>query len=454
MRDNSGRIILLAIVLLVLTAAGLWFYLDPGGRSAPGLVGRLLGGGGGTVLDLAPEPGFGSGGSTRIQGPAIMAPAALLADDKGLVLVATAAQVPGDEHFAAARVNLAGGLDTRFGRQGLAEVSFGGGDQVARGGLLQPDGKLVIFGHASAGGTKRNMAVARLLANGTLDPSFDDDGLVAVRFGDGIQSAEAAGLDAAGRLTLAGYAQQAIAGETYREMAFARLLSDGSLDPGFGQGGLLRDRVRIETRDQAVAALLVTASGELRAGGSAMAAPGAGERAPVLGQWLQGGARDSSFGLRGLAVLPAGSSGQVLALADVGEGGILAAGTRGADGRGSFLLRLQADGNPDASFGDAGLLSLDDAGAAPVQSMQLWPMGRQTLLLRDDGGNLEASLLTAAGDRLPGLSRHIVLGPRNGAAVAALSGTRLWTAHAAGGDPSPVVVQRFDLAGRAAPGSP
>lgn len=452
MRDNSGRIILLAIVLLVLTAAGLWLYLDLGGSSAPGLVGRMLGGGG-TILDSAPDPGFGTGGSARILGPAILAPAALLVDDKGLFLVATAAQVPGDEHFAAAKIDAAGRLDPRFGRQGLAEIAFGGGDQVARGGLRQPDGKLVIFGHASAGGTKRNMAVARLLADGSLDPSFDDDGLVALRFGDGIQSAEAAGLDAAGRLTLAGYAEQVIAGDTYRELAFARLLPDGSLDPDFGQGGLLRDRVRIETQDQAVAALLVTANGELRVGGSAMA-PGAGERAPVLGQWLQGGARDSSFGLRGLAVLPASISGQVRALADAGEGRLLAAGTRGPDGRGVFLLRLLPDGNLDASFGDAGLLSLDDAGAAPVQSLLLWPMGRQTLLLRDAGGDLEASLLTAAGDRLPGLSRHILLGPRSGSAVATLSGTRLWTAHAAGGDPSPVVVQRFDLAGGNSAGNP
>jgi len=452
MRDNSGRIILLAILLLVLTAAGLWFYLDPGGEAGPGLVGRLLGGDA-TLLDSAPDPGFGTGGMARIEGPAILSPAALLPDDKGLYLVATAAEVPGDEHFAAARLDATGRLDPRFGRQGLVDVAFGGGDQVARGGLLQPDGKLVVFGHASAGGAKRNMAVARLLADGSPDPSFDGDGLAAVRFGDGIQSAEAAGLDAQGRLTLAGYAEQVIAGETYREMAFARLLPDGSLDPSFGQGGLLRDRVRIETKEQAIATLLVTDKGELRAGGSALA-PGAAERVPVLGQWLQGGERDSSFGQGGLAVLPGDADGQVLALADAGDGRLLAAGARGPDGRGGFLWRFLPDGTPDASFGDAGMVALSEAGGAPAQAPQLWSMGRQVLLLRDDDGSLEASVLTAAGDRLPGLSRRLVLGQRVGPAVAALSGTRLWTAQALGGDPSPVVVRRFDLAGGNRAGSP
>ncbi|HQZ70113.1 MAG TPA: delta-60 repeat domain-containing protein, partial [Anaerolineae bacterium] len=236
MRDNSGRIILLlAMVILVFTAGGLWLFLNRGADPTPGLVDRLIGGEV-TLLDSSPDPAFGSGGAARIQGPAILAPAALLVDDAAIHVVVTAAQVPGDEHFAVARLDASGRLDAGFGRQGLAEVDFGGGDQVARGGLLQPDGKLIVFGHASAGGTKRNMAVARLLANGSLDPSFDGDGLAAVRFGDGIQSAEAAGLDAAGRLTLAGYAEQAIAGEVYREMAFARLLPDGSLDSGFGQG--------------------------------------------------------------------------------------------------------------------------------------------------------------------------------------------------------------------------
>jgi len=450
MRDNSGRIILLlAMVILVFTAGGLWLFLNRGADPTPGLVDRLIGGEV-TLLDSSPDPAFGSGGAARIQGPAILAPAALLVDDAAIHVVVTAAQVPGDEHFAVARLDASGRLDAGFGRQGLAEVDFGGGDQVARGGLLQPDGKLIVFGHASAGGTKRNMAVARLLANGSLDPSFDGDGLAAVRFGDGIQSAEAAGLDAAGRLTLAGYAEQAIAGEVYREMAFARLLPDGSLDSGFGQGGLLRDRTRLDMTDQSLAALLVAANGELRAAGSALAV-GASSRRPVLGQWLPAGARDSSFGQRGLAELETGT-GQLLALADAGEGRTLAAGTAGADGRGVFLLRLLPGGAPDPDFGDDGFLRLGGAQDAALIGLQLWALGNQVLLVQDDGQALSATTLTPSGMRLPGMTRRLVLGPRSGAAVAALVGGRVWTAHAAGGDPSPIVVQRFDLAGGAAGG--
>jgi hypothetical protein len=100
------------------------------------------------------------------------------------------------------------------------------------------------------------------------------------------------------------------------------------------------------------------------------------------------------------------------------------------------------------------MVALSEAGGAPAQAPQLWSMGRQVLLLRDDDGSLEASVLTAAGDRLPGLSRRLVLGQRVGPAVAALSGTRLWTAQALGGDPSPIVVRRFDLAGGNRAGSP
>lgn len=450
MRDNSGRIILaLAMVILVLTAGGLWLLLNRDAAPSAGLVGRLIGGDV-TVLDSEPDPAFGSGGAARIEGPAILAPAALLVDDAAVYMVATAAEDPGDEHFAVARLDLAGRMDGGYGRQGLVELDFGGGDQVARGGLLQPDGKLLVFGHASAGGTRRNMVVARLLADGSPDPAFDDDGLTAIRFGDGIQSAEAAGLDAAGRLTLAGYAVQLIAGETYREMAFARLLPDGSLDPSFGTGGLLRDRMRLEVTDQSLAAVLVAPSGELRGAGSALMA-GDAERRPVLGQWLSPGVRDSSFGLRGMADL-AVETGQLLTLADAGGGLTLAAGTAAADGRGVFLLRLLPNGMPDRDFGDDGLLRIGADEQAPLVGLRVWPLGAQLLLLSDDGVNFSSSVLTASGVRLPGMTRRLVLGPRAGPAAAALAGSRLWTAHAEGGDPSPVVVRRFDLAGGVAGG--
>ena len=141
-----------------------------------------------------------------------------------------------------------------------------------------------------------------------------------------------------------------------------------------------------------------------------------------------------------------------MALADAGEGRTLAAGTASADGRGVFLLRLLPGGAPDPDFGDDGLLRLGGAQDAAVSGLQLWALGNQVLLVQDDGQALSATTLTPSGMRLPGMTRRLVLGPRGGAAVTTLFGGRIWTAHAAGGDPSPIVVQRFDLAGGAAGG--
>src|SRR6185437_10675331 len=87
-----------------------------------------------------------------------------------------------DDHegFAALRLQSGGGLDGSFGNGGIARFELGNPAyrDEAGGVALTPDGKIVLAGTADDEYPFANFALARLLANGELDPSFGDNGVV------------------------------------------------------------------------------------------------------------------------------------------------------------------------------------------------------------------------------------------------------------------------------------
>ena len=98
---------------------------------------------------------------------------------RGAVLVALscagAAAMAGDALAAS------GDLDPGFGVDGKARVDFGDfseGEAVA----LAPDGKIVMAGRAAQSGIV-SFAVARLTADGSLDPAFSGDGKQTIPMG-------------------------------------------------------------------------------------------------------------------------------------------------------------------------------------------------------------------------------------------------------------------------------
>jgi uncharacterized delta-60 repeat protein len=116
-----------------------------------------------------------------------------------------------------------GDLDPSFGGDGWVVKDVNAPNNVDAV-LIQPDGRIVVAGRLG-----RQFAIWRLLSNGDLDLSFGGGGEATVPFtGRGGSGALAAGLQPDGRIVLVGY------GGT--QMAIARLLPDGSPDPQFGEG--------------------------------------------------------------------------------------------------------------------------------------------------------------------------------------------------------------------------
>jgi uncharacterized delta-60 repeat protein len=98
-----------------------------------------------------------------------------------------------------------GSLDKTFSGNGKQAIDLGG-DEIGRGLVVQPDGKLVVSGHTDAAGGDDDMVVSRLDAAGELDPSFGVNGTRFVDFSGGNDEAHDLLLQPDGKLVATGWA--------------------------------------------------------------------------------------------------------------------------------------------------------------------------------------------------------------------------------------------------------
>jgi len=190
--------------------------------------------------------------------------------------------------------------------------------------------------------------VGRLLPGGTLDPDFGDGGIVFLSF-----SAAAVAIQPNGGIVAAGVSRDASGVDTWR---LARLFADGSVDSAFGTNGELDFVWFGETDD--VNALAVDANGDIIVGGRAFD--------PALGS--------------GLAMAIFNSAGQVLHqrftklvsgnaewCEDVlvqGDGRIVCVGlTRNFNAARMIAVRYEGDLDIDTSFGVDGVALVDTTAA-------------------------------------------------------------------------------------------
>jgi uncharacterized delta-60 repeat protein len=174
-----------------------------------------------------------------------------------------------DSDFGLARYNPDGSLDTTFDGDGLLTTDFGGSsDEGARDVLLQPDGKLLAAGSTN-GPSSADIALARYNPDGSLDTSFDEDGLVVTHLLGVGEIGQSLALQPDGKILLAGYADVLVVDPMNPDSDFvlARYNADGSLDTTFdGDGWLTTD---IESRDDEALALIPQPDGKIvLAGGS------------------------------------------------------------------------------------------------------------------------------------------------------------------------------------------
>jgi uncharacterized delta-60 repeat protein len=185
----------------------------------------------------APDGGFGEGGA-RVFGFDLgdswedYSHAMTLQHD-GKVLASGLADVGTGEldiDFAIARLTATGALDASFSGDGKRTLGFGGDDEEALAVASDAKRRILV-----AGASNGNCAIARLLPDGSLDPSFSGDGKLTFSFASDAGGAfdQIFGLvpQGDGKLIVAGRATTTAG--TGRRVGVARLNADGSFDPTF-----------------------------------------------------------------------------------------------------------------------------------------------------------------------------------------------------------------------------
>lgn len=211
-----------------------------GGKTAFGVVRQLE--------DGALDPSFGGTGEVTTTFAARSAAYALALQDDGRIVVAGAAGrtlrpesfsmagAPGNS-FALARYTVDGALDPSFGADGKVRTRFGHSPAAAYAVAIQPDGEVIAVGQAG-----RAFALARYTPDGSPDATFGSDGRIRTRF---VPTAERG---SASDIELLQDGAILVSGTTCSldgcMLVLARYLSEGTLDPAFGTGGVVLTPVR------------------------------------------------------------------------------------------------------------------------------------------------------------------------------------------------------------------
>src|SRR6188768_523768 len=240
-----------------------------------------------------------------------------------------------------------GSVDTSF-QGGKVMVPVGGTDAYAYAMAAQSDGKVLVAG--TSHDHRGDFTVLRLTRDGALDTSFGSGGVVTTEVGEDSDIARAIAVDDTGRIVVAGTAS----GATGLDFAVVRYLPDGKLDPSFGSKG----KTIVSFGDDADTAYAVAlqSDGKIVVGGDSSRGSSQSGLDFALLRLDADGQPDAGFGDAGLvtssiAKLSARDSIYALALQDVGgEERIVAAG-----GEGDFMIaRFGSDGTLDGSFGEGG----------------------------------------------------------------------------------------------------
>jgi uncharacterized delta-60 repeat protein len=184
---------------------------------------------------LDPDFGGGSGMTWVAVGPGDSYGGAVAVQADGKIVVAGAGTFDGgDLDFAVFRLLPDGLIDASFGAGGTAITEFSTADDKPWSLGLQPDGKIVVAGTQRDDGNG-NFALARYLDDGSLDSSFGGDGTVvsAITISQDVLLSGTLLLQPDGKIVVGGSTVQSSS-----VFAVARYLADGSLDASFDGDGV------------------------------------------------------------------------------------------------------------------------------------------------------------------------------------------------------------------------
>ena len=369
--------------------------------------------------------------------------------DGRIVIAGTAGKADGTSDIAAARFKANGAIDAEFGDAGKVTVDLDGRADFAQSMIAEADGDLVIAGGTrdSAGSTKA--VLVRLNDDGNLDSNFGTDGVVLFEF-PGVSAAwiNDVELQADGKLLIAGLAQ----GTSGSDILVARVTAEGALDPGFSGDGVLL--VDVEGANDEGYSVAIQPDSRILVAGYARR-PAADLTDGTLVRVNGDGSLDAGFGAGGIASAALGGDSSLMSLALDPDGRIVATGWLSTNdvGPDTIVARFNVDGTLDETFGNEGIEIVDygdtaDAHISEGDAIIRQSDGRYVAVGTNSIGVFSAARLDNSGE-IPGR-----LGlTRTYTTVAEREATVRYTVRRTGGRSGAVSVDYATTAGEALAGS-
>lgn len=302
------------------------------------------------TADGTPDVSFSNAGMLYVDVPGISV-VSDVATSGNKILVGASSSNGLDKDFAVVQYLENGTPDPNFGNGGLSSVNVNVGDNL-EAMAVQSDGKIIIAGEAGEyiySGS--NFTLVRLLPNGQVDSTFNQTGITSVTWGSSNHLLRNVVVDGSGRIIVAGFLQDLV-----QPLLFARFTADGNLDTQYGDYG--KKLMNIGMVGTNLYAGTLTKNGSFVVAGLSypFTIPNA-TTDYLLVRLNSNGQPDAEFGNGGLVTsyFP-GKSSSISSPNLFSDGSVLfkyfAYGTTAATG----LVRLHPDGTEDPNFGEEGLL--------------------------------------------------------------------------------------------------
>jgi len=286
---------------------------------------------------------------------------ALQPDGKIVAALDCSMSQPNSLDLFACRYKANGTLDSAFGTNGISHA-FAGAKSVSKDVVLQPDGKIIVAGHATYCNQIvcgfDNFVMERLLANGQPDSSFGQYGFVKCGpvFGAMVMGGAATRLKvlSSGKILAAGTViYQATGGGMEWYVFVIRFNSNGSIDNTFGNNGIMQTGMGVTDMFATLADMVIDNNGNIYCTGR-KSYTGTNLPNPADGFVFKinaSGTLDNSFGTNGVVLLNKAPWDDPVAIALRTDGKILIAGTTkptwsASDPGTGAIYMLETNGTP------------------------------------------------------------------------------------------------------------
>lgn len=274
----------------------------------------------------------------------------LVQPDNKIIVGGRSSLTGGALSFSLARLNPSGTFDNTFGTSGKVTTSYGTEEFEALSGALQTDGKIVVAGNAYTNSSLgySQIAIVRYNSNGTLDTSFDTDGMVFTQIPTSNEDyAKVVKIQPDGKILVG--VQSKI--NFNWDFTILRYNSDGSIDTTFDTDGIVRNQ---SPEQDVLFDIALQNDGKIVAVGYI----GNTNNDIYVGRYNANGSIDTSFATNGFFTFDfASNHNYAFAVAVASDNKIVICGNyQNGLISSAFVARLNANGTFDTTFNSNGIL--------------------------------------------------------------------------------------------------